>query len=79
MSNKKLLFIALAIGMMACNEANVVIKKSDYTIRYGSEPLYEVNIDGCQYLWGDWGNATVLTHKGNCNNPIHTHNGGSHE
>ena len=25
-----------------------------------------VEIDSCEYLWGDWGNATVLTHKGNC-------------
>lgn len=23
-------------------------------------------IDGCEYLYGPWANATVLTHKGNC-------------
>lgn len=24
--------------------------------------------------YGNWGNATIITHKGNCNNPIHKHN-----
>ena len=25
-----------------------------------------LTIDSCEYLYGGWGNATVLTHKGNC-------------
>lgn len=25
-----------------------------------------VEIDSCEYLWGDWGYASVLSHKGNC-------------
>jgi hypothetical protein len=36
-----------------------------------------VVIDSCEYLYGPWGNATILTHKGNCKNPIHK--GGSNE
>lgn len=27
-----------------------------------------VVIDSCEYLFGAWGNATTLTHKGNCKN-----------
>lgn len=42
-------------------------------------PLQIIELNGCQYFYGPWGNATVLTHKGDCNNPIHIHNGGNHE
>jgi len=30
------------------------------------QPIKIVKIDSCEYLFGDWGNATILTHKGNC-------------
>jgi len=76
---KKALFIALAIGMMGCNEQNVEKNQTDKVVIYGHNPLQEIKIEGCQYLFGDWGHATVLTHKGNCNNPIHIHNGGNNE
>jgi hypothetical protein len=33
---------------------------------YGS--LEIVIIDSCEYLYGPWGKAAVLTHKGNCKN-----------
>jgi len=42
-----------------------------YSFPRFTSDLNEINIDGCQYLYGDWGNATVLTHKGNCNNIYH--------
>jgi len=34
----------------------------------GYSPLDLVVIDSCEYLLGQWGNGTVLTHKGNCKN-----------
>ena len=66
----KLMLIALAIGMMGCDESNVPSQKTEYMINtYGKVEI--VVIDSCEYLYGPWGNATVLTHKGNCSNPIH--------
>ena len=67
--NKILLLIAITLS--SCAEPNVEASKTSHIIRYGQNPLDEIVIDSCQYLYGDWGNATVLTHKGNCNNPIH--------
>jgi len=33
--------------------------------------IYEINIDGCQYLKHErFGNGTII-HKANCTNPIH--------
>ena len=76
---KQLLVVMLALSMLGCQEPTIDINSTKHVIRYGSNPLKEITIEGCQYLYGEWGNATVLTHKGNCNNPIHIHNGGSHE
>ena len=64
------MLIILIIGMVSCNERNVPSQKTEYMINtYGKVEI--VVIDSCEYLYGPWGNATVLTHKGNCSNPIH--------
>lgn len=67
------LFIALTLlTFTSCQEGNNVETKAT-TIQVGSysTPLRIIVVDGCEYLWGDWGKATVLIHKGNCNNSIH--------
>ncbi len=28
--------------------------------------IYQIEIDGCQYLYAKWGNGAWVTHKGNC-------------
>jgi len=62
----KILIATLLIGMMgSCTEP------TDYAISSFNSPLKIVDIDSCQYLFGEWGNATVLTHKGDCSNSIH--------
>ena len=63
--------LLIAIGLSSCSEPSVDSTKTTHVIRYGQNPLEEIIIEDCQYLYGDWANATVLTHKGNCNNPIH--------
>lgn len=40
-------------------------------IKFNGNYLQVVKVDSCEYLYGAWGNATVLTHKGNCKNKIH--------
>ena len=76
---KKVLVVVLALSMFGCQEPTVNRNSTEHVVSYDHNPLKEITIEGCQYLYGEWGNATVLTHKGNCNNPIHQHNGGSHE
>jgi hypothetical protein len=43
----------------------------DIKVEFSAIPLTVVLIDSCEYLYGPWGNGSVLTHKGNCVNPEH--------
>ena len=68
----KHLFIAVMLLTLAsCYEPNVKKESTNDVISPEHRPLTIVNIDGCQYLLGDWGRESIFTHKGNCNNPIH--------
>jgi hypothetical protein len=67
----KLMIIVLIMGMVSCTEKNVPSHKTGYVVSNTLPQLEVVVIDSCEYLYGPWGNATVLTHKGNCSNPIH--------
>lgn len=40
-------------------------------VEFSAINLNIVLIDSCEYIYGPWGNATVLTHKGNCINKVH--------
>lgn len=46
----------------------VIIKVQDtgYRLEGMIQTIKIIEVDGCEYLYGDWANATVLTHKGNC-------------
>jgi len=69
---KKIYLIPL-LFIFSCSSPN---KRTTEKIKMeNSETSLEVVIiDKCEYLYGAWGNATVLTHKGNCKNPIHKYN-----
>lgn len=69
----KKIFIAVMLLTFASCEKNVESINTSVSLGYTTD-LQVIKIYGCQYLFGDWGNATVLTHKGNCNNPIHALN-----
>ena len=67
----KKIFIArnlLLICFISCSEPNVPVQKTKYIVKEGGNHVEIVIIDSCEYLYGPWGNATVLTHKGNCKN-----------
>lgn len=67
---KKLLIISLCLLSMGCErERNVSKTTSNYTL--GGVDLEIVVIDGCQYLTRSGSSSYDMTHKGNCNNPIH--------
>ena len=57
----KILILLLAT-MCSCGQDDT--SEKTYPMSYGDLKL--VNIDSCEYLYGEWGSATVLTHKGNC-------------
>lgn len=68
----KQLLVVVALALVSCSrEGQVPAKPTQYKVGEFIDPIEVVEIDGCEYLFGDWHNATVLTHKGNCKNPIH--------
>jgi len=62
-----LTIIVFASIVTGCGTPNVETKSTEYRLNKLG-PLELVVIDGCEYLYGPWGNAMVLTHKGNCIN-----------
>jgi len=58
--------LLLTILSCGCHEVNTPRKDTGFVVREGTEPLIIVEVDSCEYLLGNWGNQTVLTHKGNC-------------
>lgn len=79
MNKLKILLLLLLIGMMGCYEPNVKSDETNYIISAINGPIKIINIEGCQYFYLLYDRSASLIHKGNCNNPIHIHNGGSHE
>ena len=65
---KNIFTLLILITLTSCSQDK--INESDVNLGYIT-PLQTIEIEGCKYLFGDWHNATVLTHKGNCNNKIH--------
>ena len=65
---KIITIIILCLTLIACEKANIFKKSTQYNLLNNYPPLDLVIIDSCEYLFGEWGNATVLTHKGNCKN-----------
>ena len=49
-----------------CHEVNTPRKDTGFVVKKDKDPLIIVEVDSCEYLLGDWGKQTVLTHKGNC-------------
>lgn len=63
----KAFFILLVMCCFSsCKESNVKTSSTGIIVGNNINEIKIVEIDSCEYLWGDWGNATVLTHKGNC-------------
>lgn len=70
--------IVLVMCMVSCGIEEKRIQKHNNEVKvWGAgnlivkgpismEEVYQVEIDGCQYLYAKWGNWTWVTHKGNC-------------
>lgn len=60
-------YVLLAVVfLIGCRETNTERKNTKFIVEEGRNPLIIVQVDNCEYLLGEWGSATVLTHKGNC-------------
>jgi hypothetical protein len=55
---------------VATKTKDTIVERS-INVDFSSIDLDVVIVDGCEYLYGPWGNATVFTHKGNCKNHIY--------
>jgi len=73
---KKLITILLLTSLIACeNSSNVNRQSTGIQLNYfGGYELEIVVLDSCQYYYRGSGESALLTHKGNCNNPIHPEN-----
>jgi hypothetical protein len=71
---KKILFSASFLMVLAsCEEPNVKPKSTKY--RIGKVSGHEIQVyefEGCEYFYFEYDRSASLTHKGNCNNPIHS-------
>lgn len=68
---KILMLLCLGITLTSCSKEKqsiTEISKNEYSVGYYTIPLQIIKIDSCEYLFGDWGSSTTLTHKGNCKN-----------
>lgn len=65
---RKLIYMVSTLILISCSEPNVPKTSTQYKVIGDYNPLDLVIIDSCEYLLGQWGSATVLTHKGNCKN-----------
>ena len=73
---KYIAFTAISVFILSCDEPNVSIKPTQYRIPRGksqseSMALKVVEIEGCEYFMCANYEGNVLSHKGNCKNPIH--------
>ena len=67
----KLIIFACIACMIGCTMSNIKKESTEFVVVTGLAPLSVITVDGCEYLYGPWKTATVLTHKGNCKNAIH--------
>lgn len=60
----------IGMGSQTKTDSTTTKKDTVFTkeieVNFSSISLYVVEVDSCEYLYGPWGNASVLTHKGNC-------------
>ena len=79
---KKLLFFIILFGTLSCTKNDISKKPVKQDLKtifvidgFSSKTLRIIVIDSCEYLYGDWLQEVVLTHKGDCNNIKHNQNG----
>ena len=71
---KKIILLLTVYLLMGCANDNATSPKSVAKVK--GKTVFVSVIDGCEYLvTAGYGWSVHLTHKGNCNNPIHIYGG----
>jgi len=70
-----LMFATIAIFIAGCaDNKKPTVEIKGLGARVGDRYNYEtIVIDGCQYVVVAAGNCSLMSHKGDCNNPIHVY------
>lgn len=79
---KKIMLFLFALVLLGCSVKEENSYKENSNIQQGTLIIYDNQgkkwivrvIDGCEYLIKDIYNQGYVSHKGNCNNPIHQYN-----
>ncbi|RYU81319.1 hypothetical protein [Hymenobacter persicinus] len=68
-----LALLGVSLGGGACEESPLARAQQQRAEQRRAAPTYRViQIEGCEYLRQETSNGyPVITHKGNCRNPIH--------
>lgn len=66
-----IVFIACMVTI-GCSEEKNPDRVNSETVEHGfGRGVSIITVDSCQYVWVARGYGAGLSHKGNCNNPIH--------
>lgn len=74
---KTTLIVSAMVGMVSllgCSPQNDPVATADGEAIVFSNEYRTIKIEGCEYIYMGSTNSQTITHKGNCNNPIHTPN-----
>lgn len=71
---KKLFIAVMLLTLVSCHEPNVQTKTSTHRVGPFGKQLSVIEIEGCEYFFGDYDRGALFTHKGNCTNPLHALN-----
>jgi len=75
MKTKTLILVLICVFLMSlvmcchpsCTDLSAQTQTADDMLsEWFINKIKIIEIDSCEYLWGEWGGGTVLAHKGNC-------------
>lgn len=69
---RTIIFLLLLLSLVGC-ESGTDGHVKEFSIGKGIDAswLRTYHIEGCEYIGRVNGNGALLTHKGNCSNPVH--------
>lgn len=70
--NKSVVIIVCLMGLVGCDRSGVPVRQNPSDELPGLCNKIIV-FEGCEYLYGEIDRSAYLTHKGNCNNKIHSY------
>ena len=66
---EKLCIVLILLTFTSCQDCSVGTEKTLHKI--GNRPISIIKIEGCEYIFVEYGQSALFCHKGDCNNSIH--------